>query len=144
MVNGASGRFWRIANPGNNNRLGRPVSYRLMAGENCPALVQPDAAVMKRAGFLANNLWVTPYRPDERYPSGEYPNQNPGGDGLTKWTAGNRGIVNTDLVMWYVFGHNHVPRPEDWPVMPVATIGFMLKPDGFFERNPAMDVPPAA
>jgi primary-amine oxidase len=36
-----------------------------------------------------------------------------------------------------------VPRPEDWPVMPVATIGFMLKPVGFFERNPALDVPPS-
>jgi primary-amine oxidase len=37
---------------------------------------------------------------------------------------------------------NHVPRPEDWPVMPVGHIGFTLKPDGFFERNPALDVPP--
>lgn len=27
------------------------------------------------------------------------------------------------------------------PVMPVATIGFMLKPAGFFDRNPALDVP---
>ena len=27
------------------------------------------------------------------------------------------------------------------PVMPVATIGFMLKPVGFFDRNPALDVP---
>ena len=25
--------------------------------------------------------------------------------------------------------------------MPVATIGFMLKPAGFFDRNPALDVP---
>ncbi|MCE9607293.1 MAG: primary-amine oxidase [Planctomycetia bacterium] len=141
MVNGAAGRFWRIVNPGKKNRLGRSVGYRLVTGENCPILVQPDAAVMKRAGFLASNLWVTPYRTEERYPSGEYPNQNPGGDGLPKWTANDRQIENTDLVVWYVFGHNHVPRPEDWPVMPVSTIGFMLKPDGFFERNPAMDVP---
>jgi len=28
--------------------------------------------------------------------------------------------------------------------MPVATIGFMLKPDGFFERKPEMDVPQVA
>ena len=27
------------------------------------------------------------------------------------------------------------------PVMPVTTIGFMLKPAGFFDRNPALDVP---
>ena len=91
---------------------------------------------------MANNLWVTPHRDDERYPSGDYPNQSIGGDGLPKWTAADRPIANTDLTVWYVFGHNHVPRPEDWPVMPVATIGFSLKPDGFFERNPAMDVPP--
>jgi primary-amine oxidase len=142
MVNGASGRFWRIVNPGKKNRLGRPVGYRLVTGENCPILVQPDAAVMKRAGFLASNLWVTPYRADERYPSGEYPNQHAGGDGLPKWAAADRPILNTDLSVWYVFGHNHVPRPEDWPVMPVATIGFSLKPDGFFEHNPALDVPP--
>ncbi|HET9720798.1 MAG TPA: hypothetical protein VFP55_12030, partial [Solirubrobacteraceae bacterium] len=33
-------------------------------------------------------------------------------------------------------------RPEDWPVMPVAAIGFKLRACGFFERNPTLDVPP--
>jgi primary-amine oxidase len=48
-------------------------------------------------------------------------------------------------VVWYTFGAHHVVRPEDWPVMPVTYIGFMLKPVGFFDRNPALDVPrPAA
>ncbi|GJV82716.1 ribonuclease H-like domain-containing protein [Tanacetum coccineum] len=28
---------------------------------------------------------------------------------------------------WYVFGITHVPRLEDWPVMPVEQIRFMLK-----------------
>ena len=28
--------------------------------------------------------------------------------------------------------------------MPVVTIGFMLKPVGFFGRNPGLDVPPPA
>ena len=26
----------------------------------------------------------------------------------------------------YVFGVTHIPRLEDWPVMPVERIGFML------------------
>jgi primary-amine oxidase len=39
-------------------------------------------------------------------------------------------------------GVHHVPRPEDWPVMPVNYTGFMLKPAGLFDRNPALDVPP--
>ena len=65
----------------------------------------------------------------------------PTGDGLPTWTAADRPIADTDLVAWYVFAHTHVPRPEDWPVMPVAALGFWLRPDGFFERNPALDVP---
>jgi primary-amine oxidase len=97
---------------------------------------------LKRAGFLAKNLWVTPYRADERYPAGEYPNQNPGDEGLPRWTKADREIVDTDLVVWYTFGQTHVPRIEDWPVMPSTSIGFLLRPDGFFNANPALDVPP--
>ena len=25
--------------------------------------------------------------------------------------------------MWHVFGATHIPRPEDFPVMPVETVG---------------------
>src|SRR5918995_2616123 len=40
-------------------------------------------------------------------------------------------------------GPPHPPRPEDWPVMPVESTGFLLAPVGFFDRNPALDVPPS-
>jgi primary-amine oxidase len=142
-VSSASARFWRIVNESRPNRLGQPVGYRLVPGENSPPLVQPDAAVMKRAGFMAHQLWVTPYDPAQRFATGDYPNQHTTGDGLPYWTAADRSIENTPLVVWYVFVHTHVPRPEDWPVMPVASLGFSLKPDGFFDQNPAMDVPPS-
>lgn len=143
-VNSASARFWRVVNPERKNRLGRPVGYRLVPGENCPPLVQPDAPIMRRAGFTSHQVWVTPYHPEERYAAGEYPNQHPTGDGLPVWTKANRNVCNTEISLWYVFGHNHVPRPEDWPVMPVAMLGFQFRPDGFFDRSPAMDVPPPA
>ena len=141
-VNSATARFWRVVNPNKKNRLGRPVGYRLVPGENCPPLVQPDAAVMRRAGFTSNHVWVTPYSPEERFAAGDYPNQHPTGDGLPFWTQANRNVDNTELSLWYVFAHNHVPRPEDWPVMPAAMLGFQFRPDGFFERSAAMDVPP--
>ncbi len=32
--------------------------------------------------------------------------------------------------------------PGDWPVMPADRVSFWLKPAGFFDRNPALDVPP--
>ncbi|MCW2582659.1 MAG: Histamine oxidase, partial [Klenkia sp.] len=35
----------------------------------------------------------------------------------------------------------HFPRPEDWPVMPTDYAGFVLKPVGFFDANPALGVP---
>ena len=102
----------------------------------------PGASILKRAEFLTKNLWVTPFRPEERFPTGDYPNQNPGGDGLSRWTKANRRITACDLVVWYTFGQTHIPRLEDWPVMPVCSIGFMLRPDGFFDGNPALDLPP--
>lgn len=39
-------------------------------------------------------------------------------------------------------GGQHLPRPEAWPIMPREYVGFSLKPAGFFDRNPALDVPP--
>ncbi len=138
-----SARWWEIVNHGVRHRLGEPVGYRLVPGENAVPFAQPDAPVSRRAGFIHDHLWVTPYEPAERYAAGDYPSQHPGGAGLPEWTAADRPVADRDIVVWYTFGHHHVPRPEDWPVMPVATIGFQLKPVGFFERNPALDVPPS-
>jgi primary-amine oxidase len=139
-----SARWWEIVNHGVRHRLGEPVGYRLIPGENAVPFAQPDAPVSRRAGFIHDHLWVTPYEPAERYAAGDYPSQHPGGAGLPQWTAADRPVTDRDIVVWYTFGHHHVPRPEDWPVMPVATIGFQLKPVGFFERNPALDVPPSS
>jgi Cu2+-containing amine oxidase len=44
--------------------------------------------------------------------------------GLPAWTAADRSIENTDVVLWYVFGIHHVTRPEEWPVMAVDTVSF--------------------
>jgi primary-amine oxidase len=141
-VDPASARWWEIVNPGRRHRLGEPVAYRLVPGENAVPFAQPTAPVRRRAAFIDHHLWVTPYEPGERFAAGDYPNQHAGGSGLPEWTARDRPIDDRDIVLWYTCGHHHVPRPEDWPVMPVATIGFQLKPVGFFERNPALDVPP--
>jgi primary-amine oxidase len=138
----SSARFWRITNPGRENGMGRPVAYRLIPGETTRPFARADASVLKRAAFITRNLWVTPFDPAERYPAGDYPNQHPGGDGLPRWMKADRDLAGRDLVLWYTIGHTHVPRLEDWPVMPVASVGFMLRPDGFFDRNPALDLPP--
>jgi primary-amine oxidase len=135
-------RYWKIVNPAVLNSLGQPVAYKLMPGENVQSFVHPDASVTKRAAFMTKHLWVTPYHPAEKYATGDYPNQHPGGAGLPEWTRANRAIENTNVIVWYTIGMHHIPRPEEWPVMPVSSLGFSLKPLGFFDRNPALDVPP--
>ena len=142
LIDPLSGRRWRIANPARSNRMGRPVAYELVPGENVGLMADEESEFARRARFMTRHLWATPYRRDERYPAGEYPNQHAGGDGLPRWTAADRSLEDTDIVLWYVFGSHHVPRLEDWPVMPVVTCGFALRPVGFFDRNPALDVPP--
>jgi primary-amine oxidase len=138
-----SARYWTIMNPSVINRLGHPVAYKLMPGENVLPFAREGSSVLKRAAFTTKHLWVTAFDARERYAAGDYPNQHAGGAGLPAYTAANRPIVDTDVVVWYTFGAHHVVRPEDWPVMPVARLGFSLKPVGFFERNPGLDVPPS-
>jgi primary-amine oxidase len=141
-VDPASGRHWRFVNPGATNGLGRPVAYHLVPGSTPTLLARTDSSIAQRAGFARHNLWVTPYAVDEQRGAGNYPNQHLGGDGLLRWTAADRPLVGTPLVAWHTFGVTHSPRPEDWPVMPVEYCGFRLSPVGFFDRNPALDVPP--
>jgi len=142
VVSASASRYWKIVNQGMKNRLGAPVGYKLVPGSTPTLLAHPESSVARRAGFATRNLWVTPYHPEERRAAGDYPNQHAGGDGLPKWTAEDRPIVDRDIVVWHTFGVTHVPRPEDWPVMPVEYTGFHLVPVGFFDRNPALDVPP--
>ncbi len=54
-----------------------------------------------------------------------------------------RELLDTDVVVWHTFGVSHAVRTEDWPIMPVERIGFMLRPVGFFDRAPSVDVPPS-
>lgn len=140
-ANGGAGRTWHIVNTEKTNRVGEPVAYVLYP-EHTPALLSdPASAVYRRARFATKQLWVTRYSPDERYPAGEYVNQNPGDDGLPRYVAADRGVDGEDIVVWHTFGPTHIPRVEDWPVMPVDQARFTLKPYGFFDKNPALGLP---
>jgi primary-amine oxidase len=135
------GRTWRVVNTEQLNRFGRPVAYTLWPEAAPVLLADPSSSVARRAGFATNHLWVTQYDPAQRYSAGDFVNQHPGGAGLPAFIAGDRDIDGADIVLWHTFGPTHFPRPEEWPVMPVARCGFALKPTGFFGRNPTLDMP---
>ena len=134
-------RYWKIVNHGVRNAVGEPVAYKLVPSHaSAPLLAQPSAAITARAAFATRHLWVTPYAAAERHPAGDFPYQHPGGAGLPEWTAADRPVTDTDIVLWHTVGVTHFCRPEDFPVMPVEYAGFTLKPFGFFDTNPAIDL----
>lgn len=143
-IDPARSRSWRVVNPGSKNRVGKPVGYKLLPQASPTLLPGVDSLAGKRGAFARHNLWVTPYSPDELDAgAGAFSYRHPGGAGLPAYTEADRPIENTEVVVWHTFGVTHVPRPEDWPVMPVEYAGFSLMPVGFFDKNPAIDVPPS-
>jgi primary-amine oxidase len=133
--------IWKVINPNLTNGLGGHPGYELSPGHSATSLLTPGDAAQRRAAFSAAPLWITAYDPKELYAAGVYPNQSRGGDGLPAYVAQHRPVVNADIVLWYTMGFHHVPRPEDWPVMPTMWHSLSLVPDGFFDHDPAIDLP---
>ena len=142
-TNSASSRYWRIESSEKTNRLGRPTAYRLLPSSTATMFASEDSPHAQRAMFAKHNLWVTPTVQSERYAAGDYPTQRNAGEGLPKFTSNDRSIADTDVTLWHSFGLTHDVRVEDYPVMPTEYAGFMRVPDGFFDRNPAIDVAPS-
>ncbi|MFS8897204.1 primary-amine oxidase [Synechococcus sp. R3-13] len=139
-LNMASSRKWVIVSSSKTNALGAPTGYALMPGPNAMFLPVEGSNVRERAGFATHHFWATHYQPGELYAAGPYPNQSGPGEGLPKWVSDDQPLEGEDLVVWYSLGVSHVPRPEDWPVMPVHRTGFRLVPWGFFDRNPTINL----
>ena len=136
-----SGRTWVISNPHSRNRLGHPVAYKLHSQGQPTLLSDEDSSIAQRATVMRHALWVTRYRQDQQYPTGDYANQNPGHGGIGEWVRADRDVDTQRNVVWHTFGLTHFPRVEDWPIMPTDVAGFTLRAEGFFDRSPVLDVP---
>ena len=132
----AAARKWRVINPGVKNSLGQSVGYTLQPGEVAIPYASARSPARRAAGFVGFQLWATPFRRDEMYAAGEFVNFGKPDQGLPVWSQADRNLLDTDIVLWYTLGVTHIPRPEDYPVMPVHRASFRLLPSGFFSRNP--------
>ena len=134
---GAS-RTWTIFNPDSRGKTGRPAGYEVVPQGNT-ATVYPLSREKGPASFTFHHLWVTPYRDGQLFAGGRYPNQPDPAYADTLYHYANAdSIYGRDIVVWYSLGETHVPRPEDYPLMDDATLSVLFRPDGFFERNPAL------
>ncbi|KAH8204600.1 hypothetical protein TruAng_001229 [Truncatella angustata] len=135
-------RVFMIENPNKQNPVnGKNVAYKIQVPPVQPLLAEESSFHYKRADFADHSVYVTKYQEEELFAGGQYTNQNKETSGVRKWAARKDDISNGDIVVWVQFGLQHVPRIEDFPVMPVEIVKVSFKPVNFFTRNPAMDVP---
>ena len=129
---------WKVVSASRKNARGYPTAFVLEShGHAHPLLKKAD---FRRAGFIEHALWVTAFDADERFASGDTPNQNPDEPGLPRYVADNESIVNRDIVLWHTVTFHHVTAAEDYPVLSREHGSFELKPHNFFDRNPALDL----
>lgn len=137
-------RVFKIRNNSSINPVTKsPVGYKVVMPDFQKMLADPESFHHKRAEFADHNIYVTKYREGQLYAAGQYTNQSRGGLGVRGWAHGRDPVVDEDIVVWLQFGMNHVPRVEDFPVMPCEVMTVRLKPVNFFDQNPALDVPPS-
>lgn len=137
----ATHRYWKFKSAERTNFVGGKTAYKLMPMSTVTPYLSPEGPSGRRAGYTYNDLWVTAFDPEERYPAGEFVNGSDGSDGLPAFAASDKAIVDEDLVAWHVFGLHHMPRPEDYPVQPCISCGFKLAPVGFFDDSNVRDLP---
>lgn len=128
-----------VRNPINN----KPVAYKIHAPPFQKGIADKDSFNYKRVEFSDRNIYAVKHRDGELYAGGKYTNQSRGGTGVRSWADRKDNIVDEDLVVYVQFGINHIPRIEDFPVMPCEIIKVSMKPVNFFDKNPALDVPPS-
>ncbi|KAH0442366.1 peroxisomal copper amine oxidase [Colletotrichum camelliae] len=144
-------RAWSIINPNRiNPSAKKPVGYKII-NNNCPLLLaKPGSMVFKRAAFARKSLWVVPYRDHDIFPAGDYVCQSQGEENhphnttIVDWVARDEPIENRDIVCYIQFGLTHFPRTEDFPIMPAEPVSVTLRASNFFQKNPAMWVPPSS
>jgi primary-amine oxidase len=143
-LNPATNRTFKIINPSVHNPVNSsPVGYKLLIPPMQGILADKESFHNRRAEFADRSIYVTRYVDGELYAGGVYTNQSRGGQGVRGWAERRDILAGGDPVVWVQFGINHVPRVEDFPVMPAETLRVMMRPVNFFERNPAIDVPPS-
>ena len=133
--------MWHFINPTQKDARGYPTGWEIMPGATAVSSLSMDDPAQRVGAFSSHQIWVTPYKPDERYAAGTYVTNNDGLRGLPEWTKANRSIENTDIVAWYTLGFHHVVRLEDWPVMPTLWHEFLIRPVNFFDQNPTLTLP---
>ncbi|KAI5966172.1 AMO2 [Candida pseudojiufengensis] len=137
-------RSYKVINENVINPISKtPVGYKINLPARQMLLADETSFNTRRAKFATQQMWVTKYHDHELFAAGEFTNQSQKDTGLAEWTVRDENVRNEDCVVWATMGFTHIPRVEDFPVMPVEIHNIMLTPFNFFNKNPALDIPQA-
>jgi primary-amine oxidase len=136
------GETWRISNPNEKTGLKFNPSYWIETHHQATSILDAADPPQMRAGFSAQTLWVSKFRPDQKWAAGLYPNLSTKDEGVPDFVAKAESITNDDLVLWYTMGFRHAPRPEDFPILPTFWHEVTLRPAFFFDMDPSMTFNP--
>ena len=109
---GSASATWKVRQRRRRERPRHPGRLQARAGRRIPALIDPDSPVLRRARAIEHTLWVTPYSRGRALAVRRVPQPERRGLRAARWTARDRPIEDTDVVLWYVFGIHHVTRPR--------------------------------
>ena len=134
------------SNPSVRNGLGQPVGYKLVPDDvdADAARRSPSRASASAPASRGTTCGSRRTRADERRAAGEYPNQHAGGDGLPALDRG-RPLARRHRRRALVHVRRHPLRAarRTGRSCRSSTPGSCSSPFGFFDRNPALDVPPS-
>lgn len=137
-------RSYKIINENRVNPISKGnVGYKIVMPARQMILADEDSYNVKRAKFATKQLWVTKYEDNQLFVAGEFTNQSQTDTGLGEWLKEEKPVRDEDLVVWATLGFTHIPRVEDFPVMPVEVHNIHMVPYNFFDKNPALDIPQA-
>ena len=105
-----------MVNPNVRNPIsGKPVGYKFAPHPGALLFAQKDSIAFKRAEFGRHHVYVTKYRDDELFASGNYTYQSCGNArGMeSAMIAGKKVVEESDFVIWHAFCLTHNPRIED-------------------------------
>jgi len=99
----------RFKSPGLGNSERQGVKVDVGGETRVDVMLSPQAIEQS----VDRYVWVTPFKENENFAAGDFPNQSLADEGLSTWVEADRSIDDTDVVLWYAFGHTRIPRPED-------------------------------
>jgi primary-amine oxidase len=138
----ATTRSWSVQSTTRRDALGMPTAYAIMGLQSTRPYSSPSYEPLSHAQFAKHAFWVTRYHSGQLYAAGWYPSQGHAGEGLPSYIGNHEPTIGTDVVTWVTSGFTHHPEVEEYPVMSTDEVGgFSLRPDGFFDRNPALTAP---